>query len=104
VIAVDYTCVEAVIRSPVSGRSASVKALVDAGATLSVVPKRVADDLGLPVLGKALVKTARGVTELEVRYGFVEIMGEETPARILVSDEVEDVLIGLTGWSYLGLK
>ena len=50
------------------------------------------------------MKTARGVSELEVRYGFVEIMGEEMPARILVSDEVEDVLIGLTVLELLGLE
>lgn len=99
-----YVWVEAVVRSPSTGRSASIKALVDTGATLSVVPRRVADELGLPVVGKATVKTAKGVTEFEVRYGFIEIMGEETPTRILVSDEIDVALIGLTVLESLGLE
>ena len=99
-----YTWVEAVIKSPVSDRSVSIKALVDTGATLSVVPRSIADDLELPVMGKAHVKTVKGVTELEVRYGFIGIMGEETPTRILVSDEVDHILIGLTVLESLGLE
>lgn len=99
-----YVWVEAVVRSPSTGRSASIKALVDTGATLSVIPRRVADELGLPVVSKAAVKTAKGVTEFEVRYGFIEIMGEETPTRILVSDEIDVALIGLTVLESLGLE
>jgi aspartyl protease family protein len=50
------------------------------------------------------VKTAKGVIEFEVRYGFIEIMGEETPTRILVSDEIDVALIGLTVLESLGLE
>jgi clan AA aspartic protease len=99
-----YVWVDAVLKNPFTGRSVSVKALVDTGATLTVVPCKVADELALPVIGKSLVQTAKGVVELEARFGFVEIMGEETPARILVSDEVSTVLIGITVLEQLGLE
>jgi len=99
-----YVWVDAVLKNPLTGRSVSVKALVDTGATLAVVPRRVADELELPVIGKSLVQTAKGVTELEACFGVVEIMGEETPARILVSDEVNTVLIGITVLEQLGLE
>ena len=99
-----YVWVDAVIKNPFSGRSVSVKALVDTGAKLAVVPRRVADELALPVIGKSLVQTAKGVAELEACFGVVGIMGEETPARILVSDEVSTVLIGITVLEQLGLE
>jgi len=99
-----YVWVDVVLKNPLTGRSVSVKALVDTGATLATIPRKVADELGLPVIGKSLVQTAKGVTELEARFGFVEIMGEETPARILVSDDVDTVLIGITVLEQLGLE
>jgi clan AA aspartic protease len=99
-----YVWVDAVLKNPFTSRSVSVKALVDTGATLAVVPRRVADELGLPVIGKSVVQTAKGVVELEARFGVVEIMGEETPARILVSDDVDTVLMGITVLEQLGLE
>jgi len=99
-----YVWVDVVIKNPFTGRSISVKALVDTGATLTVIPRRVADELALPVISKSLVQTAKGVTELEARFGVVGIMGEETPARILVSDELDTVIIGITVLEQLGLE
>jgi len=99
-----YVWVDAVLKNPFTGRGVSVKALVDTGATLTVVPRKVADELGLPVIGRSVVQTARGVVELEACFGVVEIMGEETPARILISDEVNTVLMGITVLEQLGLE
>jgi len=99
-----YVWVDAIIKNPFTGKSISVKALVDTGATLTVIPRKIANELGLPMIGKSIVQTARGVTELEACFGVVEIMGEETPARILVSDEVDTVLIGITVLEQLGLE
>jgi len=99
-----YAWVDAVIKNPFTGRSISVKALVDTGATLTVIPRRIADELALLVIGKSLVQIAKGVTELEARFGVVGIMGEETPARILVSDELDTVIIGITVLEQLGLE
>jgi clan AA aspartic protease len=99
-----YVWVDAIIKNPFTGKSASAKALVNTGATLTVIPRRIADELALPVIGRSPVQTARGVAELEARFGVVGIMGEETPARILVSDELNTVIIGITVLEQLGLE
>jgi len=60
---------------------------------------------GPGIWGETLaIGLGKGVVELEARFGFIEIMGEETPARILVSDEVNTVLIGITVLEQLGLE
>jgi predicted aspartyl protease len=69
--------IDAVIRSPSTDRATTVKALVDTGATLSVVPRKVADELRLPVIGRRRAATAKGVTELDECVGIVEVMGRK---------------------------
>jgi aspartyl protease family protein len=82
----------------------SVKALADTGATLTVIPRRIAEELALPMIGKSLVQIAKGVAELEASFGVVGIMGEEISARILVSDELDTVIIGITVLEQPGLE
>jgi predicted aspartyl protease len=71
-----------------------VKALVDMGATLSVVPRRIAKELQLPVIGRRRVATAKGVAELDECIGVVEVMGRKAYSHILVSDDIDVALIG----------
>jgi len=52
--------IDAVIRNPFTGKAITAKALVDTGTTLAVVPRRVADELQLPVIGRRRVATAGG--------------------------------------------
>jgi len=78
--------IDAVIRSPSTDRATTVKALVDTGATLSVVPRKIAVELQLPVIGRRGVPTAKGVAELDECVGIVEVMGRKAYSHILVSD------------------
>jgi len=97
--------VDAVIRSPFTGKAiTAVKALVDTGATLTVVPRRVAEELQLPVIGRRSVATAKGLTELDECLGVVEIMGRKAYTHILVSDDVDVVLIGAVTLETLGFE
>jgi len=96
--------VDAVIRSPFTDRAVAVKALVDTGATLTVVPRRVAEELQLPVIGRRSVATAKGVAELDECLGVVEVMGRKAYTHILVSDDVDTVLIGVVTLEILGLE
>jgi clan AA aspartic protease len=81
-----------------------VKALVDTGATLTLVPRRVADELQLPLIGKKNVTTAKGVAEFDERLGVVEIMGRKAYSHILVSGDIEFVLIGTVVLETLGFE
>jgi clan AA aspartic protease len=103
-LAVGYVWVDAVIRNPITNRSASVKALVDTGATYTVIPRKIFDELKLPLRGKRKVRTAKSLTELDVCEGVVEIMGRSTPTLILVSDDLDFALIGVTTLELLGLE
>jgi len=101
---VGHVWVEAVIMNPFTGRSASVKALVDTGATDTVIPRKIAEELQLPVTGKSTVLTARGPVELDECIGVMEIMGRRRAVPMLISDEVSFVLIGVTTLEWLRLE
>jgi len=81
-----------------------VDALVDTGATLTVVPRRLAEELGLRATGKATVATASGVVELEKTRIWVELEGKGEVVPALVSDVSYLVLIGATTLEVLGLQ
>jgi clan AA aspartic protease len=82
----------------------SVKALVDTGATDTVIPRKVAEELQLPVTGKSVVLTARGSVELDECIGVVEIMGRRRTISMLISDEISITLIGVTALELLRLE
>lgn len=98
------TWVEAIIANPFTGKSISFKALVDTGATDMVIPRRVAEELQLPVTGKSVVLAAKGRVELDECIGVVEIMGKRRTVPMLVSDEVSHVLIGVATLELLRLE
>jgi len=81
-----------------------VDALVDTGATLTVVPRKLAEELGLRPTGRATVATANGVIELEKTRIWIELEGRGEIVPALVSDAVDKVLIGVTTLEVLGLQ
>jgi aspartyl protease family protein len=54
-----------------------VRALVDTGATLTIIPRSLAIDLGVRVTGKSRVETGVGVIELDRSRAYIEVMGRE---------------------------
>jgi len=82
-----YVRVDAALKNPFTGRSISVKAPVDTGVTLTVISHKVADELGLPVIGRAPWRLWVG------RH-----------IHILVSDDVDAVLIGVVTPEIPGLR
>lgn len=82
-----YVRVDAALKNPFTGRSISVKAPVDTGVTLTVISHKVADELGLPVIGRAPWRLWVG------RH-----------IHILVSNDVDTVLIGVVTPEIPGLR
>jgi clan AA aspartic protease len=99
-----YVWVDAVIANPFTGKNTSVKALVDTGATDTVIPRKVAEELQLPVTGKSVVLTARGPVELNECVGVMEIIGKRRTVPMLISDEINFTLIGVTTLEWLRLE
>jgi clan AA aspartic protease len=81
-----------------------VRALVDTGATLTIIPRSLAIDLGLRVTGKSRVETGAGVIELDRSRAYIEIMGRGDIIPVLISDVIDKVLIGVTTLEILELE
>jgi clan AA aspartic protease len=101
---VGYVWVDVTVKNPATNKSALLKALVDTEATYTVIPRKVFEELQLPLRGKRKVRTARGVIELDVYEGVVEIMGKNTPTSMLVSDDLDFASIGITTLELLGFE
>jgi len=99
-----HVWVKARIGDPGKRRIAEVDALVDTGATLTVVPRRLAEELGLEVTGKVPAMTASGKIELERTRIWIELEGREDVVPAVISDIVDKVLIGVTTLEVLGLQ
>ncbi|BDR92435.1 aspartyl protease family protein [Vulcanisaeta souniana] len=84
-------------------REIRVKALVDSGATLTVIPRALAVELGLRVTDRGVVMTAGGPVNVEFSEVRVRLMGREATVRVVISDVIDKVLIGITTLEILGL-
>jgi len=86
-------------------KSIKINALVDTGATLSVIPEEISKELNLSKTGeKAKVLTAKGIEKLELAHANIEIMGKKRIMPVLISKEIDKVLIGVTTLEAMNLK
>jgi len=77
-----------------------MKVLVDTSATFTVIPKDLAERLGVPKLRKERVKLANG---MEVEVVHIKINEREAPTTVLIMD-CEEPLLGVEALGTLGLK
>jgi clan AA aspartic protease len=82
----------------------TVDALVDTGATSTVVPRVLADSLQLPVIGRLTVRTATGDMDLDNSGAVVQINGRRAYNPILISDTIDKTLVGVITLEALGLS
>ena len=72
------------------------KALVDAGATFTVIPEKVAGELNLTLVGeKVKVSMVKGIDELDLAHALLEIDGKRRIMPVLVSRHIDRVLLGV---------
>ena len=81
-----------------------VDALVDTGATLTVISRDIARKLQLKPTGRSVVETGTGRLELERTRIWLELEGEGEVVPALISDIIDKVLIGVTALEVLGLQ
>ncbi|MDI6810928.1 MAG: retroviral-like aspartic protease family protein [archaeon] len=84
-------------------KSKDVVAIVDTGATLTVIPEEIARELGLKERGESGVRTGAGIIKLKRGRAIVEIEGKETVQDVLISDIIDKVLIGAVTLESLAL-
>lgn len=85
-------------------RRKEVVALVDTGATLTVIPQEIAAELGLELLAKEEVETGAGVIELNRSVARIAIDAKEAVQEVLVSDIISKILIGSVTLETLALS
>ncbi len=81
-----------------------VKALIDTGATLTVIPRSLANELGLSITGKSRVETGAGIVEVDRSRAWIEVEGRSELVPVLISDIIDKVLIGVTTLEVLELE
>jgi aspartyl protease family protein len=101
---VGHVWVRARVGDESGSKSAEVEALVDTGATLTVISRRLAEELGLRVTGRTEVETAAGRIMLERTRVRLELEGREEIVPALISDVIDKVSIGVTALEVLGLQ
>lgn len=79
-------------------------ALVDTGATLTVIPRKIALNLNLKPTGKSIVETGAGRLEFERTRLWIELEGKSEVVSALILDLIDKVLIGVTALEVLGLQ
>ena len=78
-------------------------ALVDTGATRTLIPRAVAEQLELQTESSREVRTAEGVQRLQQAAAIIELQGESTFGDVWISDTFPGVLIGVITLESLGL-
>jgi len=99
-----HVWVRARIGDPGKKRVVEVDALVDTGAALTVIPRKLAEELGLEVTGRVPVMTAGGRAVLEKTRIWIELEGREEVVPAAISDVIDKVLVGVTALEVLGLQ
>jgi aspartyl protease family protein len=91
------------LSNPETGTRAEEKGLVDTGATLSVLPRKLAESLRLSIKSRSKAMTAGGPVLVDLSDVNVEIAGKTATVRIAISDVIDRLLIGVTTLETLGL-
>ncbi len=93
---VEHIEVDVRIGRPEGKKLVKAKALVDTGATFTVVPEDFARGLNLTLVGeKVKVSTGKGYDELDLTHALLEIDGKRRIMPILVSKHIDRVLLGV---------
>jgi len=93
-----------VINPRTGAQSGDFAALADTGATLSVVPRVILQELGIQKIRKISLVLADGRrAERYVGEAAVAVDGESVPCRVVFGEPGDSTLIGLTVLEQLGL-
>jgi len=81
-----------------------VKALVDTGASLTTLPKKIADELGIKPTTQEQVSTGAGIIKISRGRAWIELKGKEDAFPVWISDVVDKVLLGVVVLESFGFR
>ncbi len=93
------------ITNPETGASIEERALVDTGATMTILPKQLAEQLGLKPTERRKVLTAKGYADMEKSHAEIEIQGKKDimSVGIVESASIKAPIVGVTTLELLEL-
>jgi clan AA aspartic protease len=80
------------------------RALVDTGATLTTLPKKLAYELGIKSTSAEQVSTGAGIIKLSRGEAWIKVNSKEGPFSVWISDIIDKVLLGVVVLESLGFK
>ncbi len=95
--------VKVALANPKAGIAFEEKGLVYTGATLTVLPRKIAEALHLDTTSKSKAMTAGGPITVELSDLQIEIAGKTGTVKVAISDVVDRLLVGVTTLETLGL-
>jgi aspartyl protease family protein len=78
-------------------------ALVDTGASMSAIPRSIANKLGLRILGQQKARTAAGEVTVDRSYALIEYDGHVSVGDVIITDTYSGLLIGVLTLEGMGL-
>ncbi|MEM2917145.1 MAG: clan AA aspartic protease [Candidatus Bathyarchaeia archaeon] len=101
-----YVRVRGFIANPIDRNlKEEMEFIVDTGAIYTVIPRSVAEKLGLKELGRRKFKTANGsVVEFPISEAYITINGEGVTSLVALADDSTPILLGVTTLELLGLQ
>ena len=99
-----HTWVEIEVSDMNKKESAKVKALVDTGATLTVLPKTFAEKLRIKAIREEKIMTGAGTVKVERGRAWIKLKDKEGPFDVWISDIIDKVLLGVVVLQSLGFK
>ena len=83
-------------------KSTVVKALIDTGASLTVLPEEMAKALGIEPKSEEEVVTGAGLIKVKRGEAWIKLKGKEGPFNVWISDFIDKVLLGVVVLESLG--
>jgi aspartyl protease family protein len=84
--------------------SKKVKALVDTGASLTTLPEKLADELGIKPASQEQVSTGAGIIKVSRGRAWIKLKGKEDAFPVWISDVIDKVLLGVVVLESFGFK
>jgi clan AA aspartic protease len=83
-------------------KSLKIEALVDTGASLTVLPHKLADELGIAATSEEKVTTGAGEIKVKGADVWIKIRDREKTNPVWISEIIDKVLIGVVTLESLG--
>jgi aspartyl protease family protein len=90
-----HTWVDIEISDLEKKHSRKIKALVDAGASLTTIPEKIANELEIKAISHEKVSTGAGIIKTSRGRAWIKLNGKEDAFPVWISDVIDKVLLGV---------